>query len=46
MPVIVASQEAEIRRMEVQSQPQGNSLPDLISKIPFTKKGLGEWLKV
>jgi hypothetical protein len=33
MPVILATQEeAEIRRIAVQSQPQANSLRDLISK--------------
>jgi hypothetical protein len=36
MPVILATQEAEIRRTEVQSQPRQT----------VHKKGLGEWLKV
>jgi hypothetical protein len=43
MPVILAIQEAEIRRMAVQSQPQANSSLDPISKKkkkqPITKKG-------
>jgi hypothetical protein len=39
MPVILATQEAEIRRIMVQSQPR-------ILKKPITKKGLVEWLKV
>jgi hypothetical protein len=38
-PIILATQEAEIRRLMVQSQPQENSLQDPISKIPNTKKG-------
>jgi hypothetical protein len=46
MPVILATQEAECRRMEVQSQTQANSLRDPISEKHFTKKGLVEWLKV
>jgi hypothetical protein len=45
MPVILATQEAEIRRITVQSQPQANSSRDPISKIPITKTGLAEWLK-
>jgi hypothetical protein len=32
MPVILATQEAQIRRIEVQSQPRQNSSQDLISK--------------
>jgi hypothetical protein len=45
MPVILATQEeAEIRRIAVQSQPQANSLRDLISKKKKNhKKGLVEW---
>jgi hypothetical protein len=39
MPVILATQEAEIRRMAVQRQPQANSSRDPISKKPFTEKG-------
>jgi hypothetical protein len=39
MSVILATQEAEIRKIEVQSQP-GEIFPrDRISKIPTTKKG-------
>jgi hypothetical protein len=38
MPIILATQEAEIRRIEVRSQ--------LILKKTFTKKRLVEWLKV
>jgi hypothetical protein len=37
MPVILATQEAEIRRIAVQSQP---------GQMPITKKELAEWLKV
>jgi hypothetical protein len=45
MPVIVATQKAQIRRIEVQRQPQANSLRSAVSKIPNKKKGLAEWLK-
>jgi hypothetical protein len=38
MPVILATQEAEIRRIKVQSQP--------ILKKTHHKKGLVEWIKV
>jgi hypothetical protein len=38
MPVILVTQEAEIRRIVVQSQPQANSSQDPISKIPNTKR--------
>jgi hypothetical protein len=38
-PVILASQEAEIRRIWVQSQPWANNPRDPISKIPDTKEG-------
>jgi uncharacterized protein (DUF305 family) len=44
-PVILATQEAEIRRMEVRSQPWANSSRDPIKKTHH-KKGLVEWLKV
>jgi hypothetical protein len=37
-PVILATQEAEIRRIEVQSQPRANSLRDPISKKKKKKK--------
>jgi hypothetical protein len=45
-PVILATQEAEIRRITVQSQPQANSPRDPFSKKPITKEVLAEWLKV
>jgi hypothetical protein len=38
MPVIPATQEAEIRRISVRSQPRENSSRDPVSKKPFTKK--------
>jgi hypothetical protein len=44
-PVILATQEAEIRRITVQSQLRTKSPRDPISK-KITKKGLVEWLKV
>jgi hypothetical protein len=37
-PVILATQEAEIRRILVRSQPRQNSSQDPILKIPITKK--------
>jgi hypothetical protein len=45
-PVILATQEAEIRKTAVQSQPRANSSWDPISEKTFTKKGLVEWFKV
>jgi hypothetical protein len=42
-PVILATQEAKIRRIVVQSQPE--SKKDPISKIPSTKMGMVKWLK-
>jgi hypothetical protein len=42
MPVILATQEAEIRRTEVQSQPR----QDPILKKTHHRKGLVEWFKV
>jgi hypothetical protein len=39
MPVIITTQEAAIRRIMVQSQPQANSSEDPISKISNTKQG-------
>jgi hypothetical protein len=46
MPVILATWEAEIKRIVVWSQP-GQIVPwDPILKKPFTKIGLVEWLKV
>jgi hypothetical protein len=44
-PAIPATQEAEIRRIVVQSQLWANSSQDPISKKPITKKGLVERLK-
>jgi hypothetical protein len=38
MPEILATQEAEIRRITVQSQPPANSSGNSISKISNTKK--------
>jgi hypothetical protein len=40
MPVIPASQEAEIRKITVQSQPWANSSQDLIFEKINHKKGL------
>jgi hypothetical protein len=42
MPVILATQEAELSGKPV----QGNSSRDSILKKPITKKELVEWLKV
>jgi hypothetical protein len=42
IPIILATQEAEISRIVVQSQPKANSSQDPISKIPNTKKELAE----
>jgi hypothetical protein len=39
MPAILATQEAKIRRIAVQSQPRQIVLRDPISKNPITKKG-------
>jgi hypothetical protein len=41
MPVVLAIQEAEIRRISVQSQPQTNSPRDPISKKYLTQKRAG-----
>jgi hypothetical protein len=41
MLVILATQEAEIRRIAIQSQPGQIVLQDPISKKPFTKKKKG-----
>jgi hypothetical protein len=38
MPIILATQEAEIRKIAVQSQSRQIVLQDLISKKPFTKR--------
>jgi hypothetical protein len=45
MPIILALQEAEIKRIEVQSQPLANNSQNPIWKILNTKTGLVEWLK-
>jgi hypothetical protein len=42
MPVILATQEAEIKRMEVQTEPQANSSQDSILKKTHHKKELVE----
>jgi hypothetical protein len=39
MSVILATEEAEIGRIAVQSQPQASSSRNPISKTPITKKG-------
>jgi hypothetical protein len=45
MPVILATQEAEIRRITVQpARANSSTRPHL--KKPFTKIGLVKWLKV
>jgi hypothetical protein len=44
-PIIPATQEAEIRRTEVQSQP-GQIVRETQSENTHHKKGLVEWLKV
>jgi hypothetical protein len=43
-PVILATQEAEMRRITVQSQ-TGEIVHETLSQKPFTKK-LTEWLNV
>jgi hypothetical protein len=45
MPVILATQEAEVRRIMVQSQPR-QIVSEILSQKPFTKIGLVQWLKV
>jgi hypothetical protein len=46
MPLILATQEAKIRRIKVQSQPQ-QIVPETLSLIdPSQKNVLMEWLKV
>jgi hypothetical protein len=44
-PVILATQEAEVRRIEVRSQP-GQIVLGTLSRKTHHKKGLVEWLKV
>jgi hypothetical protein len=43
-PVILATQEAEIQRIAIQSQPR-QIIHKTISKKIYHKKGLVEWLK-
>jgi hypothetical protein len=45
MPIILATQEAEIRRIKVQSQP-GQITHEPYLEKPSTKIGLPVWLKV
>jgi hypothetical protein len=45
MPEILATQEAETRRIVVWSQPWTNSSRNPILKNICHKKGLAEWLK-
>jgi hypothetical protein len=45
MPVILATQEAEIRRIAVRSQPRHIVLETLSRKYLTQKRGLVEWLK-
>jgi hypothetical protein len=47
MPVILVTQEAEIRRIEVRSQPGQRIIHETLSrKTHHKKKGLVDWLKV
>jgi hypothetical protein len=46
MPIVLATQEAEIRRIMIQSQPRQIVCETLSRKKPLYKKGLVEWLKV
>jgi hypothetical protein len=45
MPIILAIQEAEIRRIMAQTQPGQIVHKPLSRKNPSQKKGLVEWLK-
>jgi hypothetical protein len=45
MPIIPATQEAEIRRIEVQSQP-GQIVHETLSRKYLTQKGLVVWFKL
>jgi hypothetical protein len=45
MPIILATQEAEIRRIMVQCQPRQIACETIAQKY-LTQKGLVEWLKV
>jgi hypothetical protein len=44
-PIILATQEAEIKRIAVQSQP-GQIVHKTLTQKTLYKKGLAEWLKV
>jgi hypothetical protein len=44
LPIILATQETEIRRIEVQSQ-SGQIVQEILSPKYPTQKGLAEWLK-
>jgi hypothetical protein len=46
MPVILETEEAENRRIEVRRQPGQIVCENLPGKTHHTKKGLVEWLKV
>jgi hypothetical protein len=46
MPIILATQESEIRRISVQSQPGKTVQETLSHKNSSQKKRLVEWLKV
>jgi hypothetical protein len=46
MPVILATQEAKIRRIAVRSQPGQIVLENISRKKPITKIGLVKWFKV
>jgi hypothetical protein len=46
MPIILATQEAEIRRIAVQSQPEQIVCKTLSWKKKNQNIGLAEWLKV
>jgi hypothetical protein len=46
MPVILAIQGAEIRKITVQSQPGGKQFTRPYFEKTHHKKGLEEWLKV
>jgi hypothetical protein len=45
-PVILDTQEVEIKSIRVESQPWANSSSDTISKIPNTKKGLARVIEL
>jgi acetolactate synthase small subunit len=45
MPVTLATEEAEIRRITIQSQPQ-QIVRETLSQKTHHKKGLVEWIKV